>query len=142
MTRFSPEAGPCGSMLAVARSAYGAYQSDVHSHTLPCMSANPHGLSGYVPTPEGDLLLKFAFAVESVSPVENAPVVPARHAYSHSASLGSRYRTVAAGFAFSFAMNCSTSRNVTLSTGQRGPQSTKWLGAVPITFRHSACVTS
>ena len=28
---------------------YGAYQSDVHSHTLPCMSARPHGFGGNVP---------------------------------------------------------------------------------------------
>ena len=47
-----------------------------------------------------------------------------------------------AACAFSFSRNRCTSTNVTFSTGHRGPQVLKWLGAVPITVRHSCCVTS
>src|SRR5262249_37499346 len=103
ITRLSAVAGPCGSMLSAGASRYAAYQSDVHSHTLPCMSARPHGLSGNVPTGAGFcryspggadaygyLPLEWAWAVETFSPVQNGPVVPARHAYSHSASVGRR----------------------------------------------------
>ena len=84
----------------------------------------------------------------SFSPVEKGPVVRARHAYSHSASVGSLYRSDAvfdedeATRVFSFVRNCWTSVNVTFSTGQRGPQEPNWLGDVPITVRHSCCVTS
>src|ERR1051326_2387028 len=88
MTRLSPDAGTCGAMFAPPASGFAAYQSDVHSDTLPCMSAKPHGFSGNVPTGAGDLPLTFACAGDNVSPVENGPVVPARHAYSHPASVG------------------------------------------------------
>src|ERR1051325_1852198 len=148
MTRLSPDAGPCGSMFAAPASGYAAYQSDVHSDTLPCMSAKPHGFSGNVPTGAGDLPLTFACAGDNVSPVENGPVVPARHAYSHSASVGKRKcsrgpsRPRSPDRSFNLAMNRSTSSNDTLSTGHRGPHSAKWLGDVPITLRQAACVIS
>ena len=42
-----------GLLFAAVVSPYGPYQSEVHSHTLPCMSASPHRLNGNVPTGAG-----------------------------------------------------------------------------------------
>src|SRR5262249_60222039 len=53
MTRFTPDVGPRGSMFAPALSLYGAYQSDVHSQTLPVISARPQGFGGNEPTGVG-----------------------------------------------------------------------------------------
>jgi hypothetical protein len=53
-----------------------------------------------------------------------------------------RLYPAASACAFSFARNCWTSSNVTLSTGHRGPHDENWLGEGAITVRHSCCVTS
>ena len=81
-----------------------------------------------------------ASADDSVSVVPNGKPPPARHANSHSASVGSRKPGWLS--AFSRRMNCWTSNQLTFSTGQRGPQSWNWLGLCPMTRCHSAWVTS
>lgn len=75
----------------------------VNSPTLPCMSYIPQALGRNEPTsiafprlgPFGAPLwgqspLKFACVLSSLSPNAVAVVVPARHAYSHCLSVGSR----------------------------------------------------
>src|SRR5262245_23032642 len=100
-TCVAPDEAPDGSSTSSA--GYAPYKSPVHSETLPCMSTSPQALGGNPPPrvvcsrniPEpvpafGSLPLKLAWTVVMVSPVENAVAVPARQAYSHSASVGSR----------------------------------------------------
>src|ERR1700755_1236728 len=76
-------------------------------------------------------------AIVSRSPAD-APVVPARAAYSHSASLGRRYsRPVIRD---NLRQNSVALSHVTCSTGRLLPMN--FAGFVPITARHCACVTS
>ena len=101
-TRCQPLAGPLGSVTDPE--GYSPYQSEHHSHTLPCMSYKTHALAGYVPT--GDVFSRFGPFVSvpyglvpsqlaclpfNWLPKLNGVIVPARHAYSHSASVGKRY---------------------------------------------------
>ena len=58
------------------------------------------------------------------------PVLPARHAYSHSASVGSRYLFLPSIW-FSFRINFWQSFHETLSTGQSSPQFLKYDGLLP-----------
>src|SRR5687768_362422 len=88
-----PWAGPDGSVTSTA--GYSPNQSRHHSQTLPCMSYRPHGLGRFRPT--GCVLESLFSEVQaywsasvSASPKLKWFVVPARQAYSHSASEGSR----------------------------------------------------
>jgi hypothetical protein len=93
-TRYVPDPGPTGSVCAPLE--YPAVQSFTHSRTLPNMSCKPRAFAALPPTacvwlPE--LPLNHAIVptvASSLLPLLNAVVVPARHAYSHSASLGNR----------------------------------------------------
>lgn len=68
-----------------------------HSATFPCMSYSPHAFGAFVAT---GCVRPSAFSLyhancpnaPSSSPKQYAPSDPARHACSHSASVGSRYR--------------------------------------------------
>ena len=62
-----------------------------------------------------------------------APVLPARHAYSHCASVGNASPCPAAR------QNAWHSRQLTHSTGRSSPW--KYDGLLPITLFHCACVT-
>ena len=69
----------------------------------------------------GNSPLMLASRDESVSLLPNGSAVPARHANSHSASVGSRKPVWLS--LFNCRMNCCTSNQLTFSTGQRAPQS-------------------
>ena len=82
-----------------------SYQSEHHSHTLPCMSNRPHGLGFFKPTAwvycsPAVLPANHAYSPNcfSSSPKGNVIFVPARHAYSHWASVGRRYVSPAFSF--------------------------------------------
>ena len=80
----------------------------------------------------------------SLFPEYHTDVVPARQAYSHSASVGSRYSARAAcsgGSSPSLRQNADASSQLTVSTGRVG---SPWflLGLLPTTRSYSACVTS
>src|SRR5206468_12842722 len=86
------------------------------------MSWSPQALAGKVPTGvvfSGDSpflnLPKLACLVEMVSPKKKAVVVPARQAYSHSASVGRRYGFLS--FSRNFLMNSWQSSQETISAG-------------------------
>src|SRR5262245_45015864 len=87
------------------------------------MSWNPHGLGAFSPTGCGlSSELPRCQAMESSSPYV-APEVPARHAYSHSASVGKRYSQsllrmpAARSIAVSLAQNSAACCHQTESTG-------------------------
>ena len=46
-TRVEPPSGPIGSTPPIS---FPSYQSEHHSHTLPCMSCKPQGLGFFKPT--------------------------------------------------------------------------------------------
>lgn len=89
-TLAEPVAGPVGSLCVVE--AYLPYQSEHHSHTLPCISYNPQAFGDFWPTgcsmpPElGENQACPCNAASSSIPYQRV-VVPARDAYSHCASL-------------------------------------------------------
>ena len=93
-TRASPVGGPVGSALSAG--SYGPYQSQHHSQTLPCMSCRPKRVG----RPEPDRLDRVARIVLEPGMLRRAlpghrrscrrPALPARQAYSHSASVGRR----------------------------------------------------
>ena len=96
-----------------------ASTSAVHSHTLPIMFESPKALGENASTaqvPVVGLLGKapwntFACGTppgSSSSPHGNVVADPARAAYSHSASVGSRFPAQAAKAAASFALTCTT----------------------------------
>ena len=85
-------------------------EARIHSRTFPCISCRPHELARYWPTsqvasrlgpfgrsrPNFELLygwfpLKLATRLSKLAPNADAVVVPERHPYSHSSSVGSRY---------------------------------------------------
>ena len=79
-------------------------QSVHHSNKLPCMSCKPHGLGFFDPTlwayfsPASKALPSnhaYSPKFDLSSPNKYVVVVPARHAYSHSASVGRRYSSTA-----------------------------------------------
>src|SRR5476651_452296 len=93
------------------------------------MSYNPKAFGGKLPTgevfcrftpclplPYTPSPLKFALSVEIVSPKKKGVVVPARQAYSHSASVGKRYCFFS--FTRSFLMKSWQSFHETCSTGR------------------------
>src|SRR5205085_1562182 len=66
-----------------------------HSPTFPSMSYSPHALGAFVATLCGssfELLVNHATRSRSFPSGRTACGEPARHAYSHSASVGRRYR--------------------------------------------------
>src|SRR4029450_3296167 len=137
MTRFEPEAGPCGSVTGSA--VYLSYQSCTHSHTLPCMSYRPQAFGCSFPTrcvvlsalpPNQAYLPNWLLS----SPKLYAVVEPARAAYSHSASVGRRY-FVLPSLELSLSINFCTSSQETVSTG-RLVSPLNWLGLFPITASH------
>ena len=84
----------------------------------------------------------FACRDDAVSPNENAVWLPARQAYSHSASVGRRYTRPArrsSGSADNRLQNSTASSQLTLSTGWLGPP---WFsevnddGLTPMTFSY------
>ena len=92
-------AGASGGSAGVARRGLRVVvlvnQSAHHCHTFPCMSYSPQAFGFFSPTgcvipPE--FLLNHATSANpaSSSPQYQRVVVPARQAYSHSASVGSR----------------------------------------------------
>lgn len=88
--------GSCGSTGVKALSAYAAHQSAHHFQTLLCMSHRPQGLNVLVPTgcvvsPELPSYQTYSPSASSLLPTLQRVVVPARHAYSHPASVGRRY---------------------------------------------------
>src|SRR5262249_55489263 len=101
-----------------------------HSATFPCMSYKPNALGLYWPTgqvrfrygpftsvPYGVMPSQLACDPSSSLPNENAVVVPARHAHSHSASDGSENFPSRPRSALSFAQKAAASSQVTISTG-------------------------
>src|SRR4051812_24923357 len=87
------------------------------------MSCRPNLLGGYEPTLQGRprVLLKLACVGERLFPVWNVVEEPARQAYSHSASVGKRYRlpaVVSFSRADSFLQNSMASAQFTRSTGK------------------------
>src|SRR6476620_12345662 len=131
MTCASEPQRPTG--LTWGSESYGQYQSSVHSHTLPDMSNSPHRFGGNWPTvigcPRnlplralyGNSPLMLASRDESVSLLPKGSVVPARHANSHSASVGSRKPLWL--WLFNCRTNCCTSNQLTFQTRQRAPRS-------------------
>src|SRR5688572_28831548 len=107
-TRCWPAPGPIG--LVRSLELYGAYQSLHHSWTLPASSSMPNGLAPRGKTPTGAVCAypssievsrqtrfvresaKFAcFPLANSSPHGKSRPSGPRAAYSHSASVGSRY---------------------------------------------------
>src|SRR5262249_34701771 len=77
---------------------------------LPSGSASPSfSLSAASPTLAAD------FRVSALSPLQKRVEVPARHAYSHSASVGSRY--FLPSLRLSHSQNLTASFQLTLATG-------------------------
>src|SRR5450830_528741 len=114
-----PVAGPDG--LVADALVYGPYQSFTHSQTLPIMSYRPHALACL---PAAACVFPPVFmpyhAIASSAPYVS-PVVPARAAYSHSASVGNRYVTPGL-WAFKRCRKVVMSSQFTVSTGQVSPQ--------------------
>src|SRR5688572_1394576 len=76
------------------------------------------------------------------SPHGYAVVVPARAAYSHSASDGSRYASSSPVFQFNHPTKCCASNQLTPTTGREPrPQSTNALFGVPSSFVRKPCST-
>src|SRR4051794_5627220 len=106
------------------------------------MSCRPHALASNCPTelvlpPEFSSYQPYSRNCWGSSPKQYVVVVPARAAYSHSASVGNRYDFPS--FSASRPKKSCTSSHETLSTGRfRSPL--KWLGLFPITASHCACV--
>src|SRR2546426_5008262 len=116
------------------------------------MSYNPQGFGRFNPT--GCVVASLFSAVQAnrsavpeSSPKLNRLVVPARHAYSHSASEGSRYskpagrRPASRSRCVSAEQYLLASRKETFSTG-RLESPVKWLGFLPRTAANSPWVTS
>src|SRR5437588_5984398 len=94
------------------------------------MSHRPHWFSPYSPTfvvrsllgplsvvPYGKFPMQFACLPFSSEPKENSVVVPARQAYSHSASVGNRNLRFCLSFSVSFLQKAWASSHETQSTG-------------------------
>jgi len=114
------------------------------------MSCNPHALGGHKPTYCVFCPLNFAKSWRSSTPKQYGVLVPARQAYSHSASVGKRTcrsRSVNMSPAvpvpgtirgFSFLQNALAASHVTLSTGALGRRSLNFDGLSPITCSYCA----
>src|SRR5262245_58068497 len=115
------------------------------------MSYRPHGLAFFAPT-GGSLPFEFALyqqnlpSSSSASPWDHLVFVPARHAYSHSASLGNRMVALSSSSfncrssCVAFLQNSFASAQLTISTAFRNPR--HLLGFLPITTWYSSCVVS
>jgi len=125
ITRYAPVVEPLGSVTAFA--PYLLYQSWHHSHTFPCMSYSPKAFGFLSPTgcvlpPEFLSYHAYSPSSFSSSPKQNLLVLPARHAYSHSASVGNtNLPPWPSVFAFSLTRNFWQSSQLTFSTGFFGP---------------------
>src|ERR1051325_2828268 len=95
-TRAAPECGAMGSLDELFSYHLRSYPSWHHSIALPCMSNRPNGLGSFDATGCGAMPLLFLVNQaywsnsDGSSPNEYCVVVPARQAYSHSASVGRR----------------------------------------------------
>ena len=142
------------------------YQSRHHSATLPCMSYSPNRFASLLPTSSGTAGRRrrrcrarrlrsvgtvACFSKMSRSPKANGVSVPARAAYSHSASVGSRYAHPLRAHCWpisasvSLRQNSFASSHVTDSTGRcwaRCARSASFAGLVPISLRYWPWVTS
>src|ERR1700722_5521769 len=111
--------------------------SEHHCQTLPCMSNRPQAFGSFIATECVCPLLLSAYQpataiAASASPVLYCPLVPARQAYSHSASVGRRY--VFPSIWLSFLQNATASNHDACSTGRSSP--CHLLGSVFITATH------
>src|SRR5262249_29694831 len=134
-------AGPVGS--TPSSSGLPSKKSRTNSRTLPCMSCSPNAFGGSSPTacsrpPEFSANQPTFARSASVFPLKYAVVVPARHAYSHCASVGSC--TVRPTCADILLQNASASCHETLCTGRLPP--TVLLGLAPAIRSYCACVSS
>src|SRR5258708_28151712 len=105
------------------------------------MSYKPQAFACFCPT--GCVLYSALVVYQAIafgSPA-SSPVVPARQAYSHSASLGKRYWQPSF-CAFNFLMNYCASSGETCSTGHFSPQLLKVEGLLPFTFGYCSSSTS
>ncbi len=125
--KYLPDDRPSGSDGGSL--GYTSYQFEQNSDTFPCMSYRPHLLGSFIPTACVVLPLfssnhSYLLSCETSSPKLWAVVVPARHAYSHSASVGNRYLRPAACSALradSFSQNSIASSQSIDSTGLCSP---------------------
>src|SRR5437762_6165251 len=115
------------------------------------MSYRPQGLDCFSPTGgskpfELALYQQYLPRSSSASPCDQAVVVPAPQAYSHSASLGSRRVSLSfnnlsvRSSLVALAQNSFASAQLTTSTALRRPF--HLLGFLPITTWYSSCVVS
>ena len=90
-TRSGTPAAPVGS-TAGDFASYFSYPSQHHSQTFPCMSNSPQPFGSLLPPEAVRLARNTAYfrRISSSPPLANSVVVPARQAYSHSASVGRR----------------------------------------------------
>src|SRR5262245_38661325 len=103
------------------------------------MSYRPHALGFFLPTGCVSSSEFSAYQATSLSESGNGVDDPARAAYSHSASVGRRYRYPSFR-SFKRLMKSWASSLLTVSTGRSPPLIV--LGLEPITLSHCACVTS
>src|SRR5262245_27164691 len=116
---------------------------------LPTLAARPSDGPGSAPL--YGFPLKFACLLLSLSPNAVAVVVPARHAYSHCASVGSR-NSQSSGTSpdlrpdsVSFRQNASASAKLTLPSGMSSPSGNSAVsspGSLSSTCFHCPCVVS
>src|ERR1017187_8513858 len=111
-----------------------------HSSTFPSMSYRPQSLGFFWPTGCGDPPELFWYQAISPKSPYLAPSVPARHAYSHSASVGSR-NPLPGTSVFNFVMNSWQSFQDTCSTGTLPCRSLNSEGLPRITASHWTRVT-
>ena len=86
-TRLVPWSGPLGSVCSFPSYSH-SNQSLVHSQTFPSMSNKPHALGFFSATLFVDEPLFSPYQAMSSSFAYRGSQDPARHAYSHSASVG------------------------------------------------------
>src|SRR5512138_1370514 len=110
------------------------------------MSCRPRPLGALVPTRRVEVAFhayQATLPISSLRPAYCSALPLLRAAYSHSASVGSRYRPSGTpsplGRAFSFAMNSCASFQLTVSTGQSSPHALLDEGSLPMTERHWPC---
>ena len=112
------------------------------THGFPCMSYRPHSLARFLPTGcvwPSLLSRNHAYCGSRSLPQLYRVLVPARHAYSHSASVGRRYWKCVS-ISDSFAQKAVASSHDTVSTGRDGPMNSD--GFSPVTLSYRSCVTS
>ncbi len=141
--RRSPRQGRAGPTKPLCTYSLGLFKH--HSRAFPYMSNNPQGFGFFWPTGCGGAIPSAAeFAKtqacspssSSESPKYQIVSVPARQAYSHSSSVGSRYRS-ASRARFSVATNPTARSHEMQTAGASGSYGREWpQGVVPITETH------